>query len=102
MFLRGQPPQARTLRMTSLKEEILEVQVDALCVWRRKKLWIISSYTDRGFPRFEIYLSLMGITYQKVGSLEEKDEEKLGPWSLEHGSFGYLVGYVEGEKSSYL
>ena len=33
--------------------------------------------------------------------MEEKDEEELGPWSLEHGSFGYLVGYVEGDILSY-
>jgi len=26
--------------------------------------------------------------------LEKKDEEKLGPWGLEHCSFGYLVGLL--------
>ena len=31
----------------------------------------------------------------------EKDEEELGPWSLEYGSFGYLVAYLEGEKLAY-
>ena len=30
--------------------------------------------------------------------LGEKDEEELGSWSLEYGSFGYLVGYLEREK----
>jgi len=33
-----------------------------------------------------------------VGGLEDKDEEELNPWSLETGSFGYLAGYLEGEK----
>jgi len=33
--------------------------------------------------------------------LEEKGEERLGPWSLEHGPLGHLVGYLEGEKSTY-
>ena len=45
---------ARSIRMTCLKEEILEVQADALCVWRRKKLWIISLYIVVGFPCFGI------------------------------------------------
>lgn len=46
----------------------------------------------------------LGSTFkcERCGSgLEEKDEEELGPWSVEHGSFGYLVDYVEGKKSSY-
>jgi len=52
--------------MTCLIEEILEVQVDAPCVWRRKKLWIILLYIIGGFLRFGIYLSrlwgLVGFT----------------------------------------
>jgi len=27
--------------------------------------------------------------------LEKKDEEEFDSWSLEYGSFGYLVGYLE-------
>jgi len=53
-FFAWQPPWARSLRMTCLKEEILEVQVDAPCVWRKKKLWIISLYIVDGFLRFGI------------------------------------------------
>jgi len=30
--------------------------------------------------------------------LEEKDKEELGSCSLENGSVGYLVSYLEGEK----
>ena len=33
--------------------------------------------------------------------MEQKDEEELGPSSLGHDSFGYLVGYLEGEESPY-
>jgi len=33
--------------------------------------------------------------------MEKKDEEELDYWSLEHGPAGDMVGYLEGEKSSY-
>jgi len=33
--------------------------------------------------------------------VEKKNEEKLDSWSVEHGPVGDLVGYLEGEKSSY-
>jgi len=34
-----------------------------------------------------------------VGGLEENEEE-LGSWSLENGSFSYLVRYLEEEEST--
>jgi len=46
----------------------------------------------------------LGSTFQceRCGSgSEEKDEEELGFWSLEYGSSGYLMGYLEGEKLTY-
>ena len=49
---------ARFLQRTSLKEEILVVQVDARCVWRRKNLWIISLCIVGGFLHFEICFSI--------------------------------------------
>jgi len=37
-FLLGQPQKARFLQKTCLNEEILAVQVDAICVWKTKNL----------------------------------------------------------------
>jgi len=39
--LLGRPPKGRFLGNSHLKEEILTAQVDPLCFWRRKNLWII-------------------------------------------------------------
>uniref|UniRef100_A0A7C9D7A3 Uncharacterized protein n=1 Tax=Opuntia streptacantha TaxID=393608 RepID=A0A7C9D7A3_OPUST len=58
VFLRERHLKPRFLWRISLKEEILVVLVDALCVRRRKKLWIISLCIVVGFFRFGIYLSL--------------------------------------------
>jgi len=33
--------------------------------------------------------------------LEKKDEEDLGSWNLDCGSFGYVVSYLREEKSTY-
>ena len=50
--LLGRHQKARFLWRTMLKEEILAVQVDALCVWSRQNLWIISFCIVDGFLRF--------------------------------------------------
>jgi len=48
----------------------------------------------------EIHLDQLG-TLTVFGSFKEEDKEVVGSWSLEYGSLGYLVEYLEGNDSTY-
>jgi len=78
--------------MTRLKEEILAVQVDALCVWRRKNLWIISFCIVDGFLHFLEFLSLFnGVSWVQPSNVRDvvvawrrrmKESWILGVWNM--------------------
>jgi len=54
-----------------LKRKILELQVDAPCVWRRKSMRIISLGIVGGFLRFGIYLSLTRVSWVQTSIVRD-------------------------------
>lgn len=89
-----------------LEYEVIAVQVHALCVLRRKNTWIVSLYIVHGFLRCGIYLSLIGVSWVQPSNAKDvlvagrrRMKKRWGSWSLENGSFGYLVGYLDWDKS---
>ena len=58
-------------RRISFKEEILPILIDALCLWRRKKMWINSLCTVGGFLHFGISLTLIGISWVQPSNVRD-------------------------------
>ena len=75
-----------------LEEEEYAYHLLGHCRWL-SSLWDLS-VSNEGQLGSNFYCERCG------NDLEEKDEEQLGSWSWEHGSFGYLVAYLDVEKST--